>query len=157
MKWITETKHGNCGKREHWKRDLHITIAALNGVTLHTLADQHDLTKSRVSAIFDKCMRDLERCIGYKQVKGMPTNEYFFWTLRNVRPYKDLLIPLLRELEIRRGMTRQTRRIQKAIDELIKIKDDGWGCSSLEHILDTLNQLETVYSQMVDKSELTIV
>jgi hypothetical protein len=39
-------------------------------------------------------------------------------------------------------MNRQVRRIQKAIDELIKIKDDGYGHSDLEIVLDKLWSLE---------------
>lgn len=53
-------------------------------------------------------------------------------------------------------MNRQARRIQKAIDELIKIQDDGWGIGEVEHILDRLRSLETIYDQMIDKCELSV-
>lgn len=42
-------------------------------------------------------------------------------------------------------MTRQVKRIQKAIDELIKIQDDGLGTGTLMHVLDQLRSLETYY------------
>jgi len=53
-------------------------------------------------------------------------------------------------------MKRQVRRIQKAIDELIKIQDDGWGIGEIEHVLDRLRSLENVYDQMIDKCELSV-
>lgn len=40
-------------------------------------------------------------------------------------------------------MNRQVRRVQKAIDELIKIQDDGKAWDTVEHILDALRTLET--------------
>ena len=43
-------------------------------------------------------------------------------------------------------MIRQERRVQKAIDELIKIQDDGYGADDLAHILDDLRSLETYYA-----------
>jgi len=42
-------------------------------------------------------------------------------------------------------MTRQVKRIQKAIDELIKIADDGYATDTLQHTLDDLRGLETYY------------
>ncbi len=40
---------------------------------------------------------------------------------------------------------RNVRRIQKAIDELIKICDDGKGNYEIRIILDKLNRLETEF------------
>ena len=40
-------------------------------------------------------------------------------------------------------MNRQVRRVQKAIDELFKIQDDGVRCEEIEHILDSLRSLAT--------------
>ena len=37
---------------------------------------------------------------------------------------------------------RQERRVQKAIDEIIKIQDDGKGNERTERILDLLRELE---------------
>jgi len=37
---------------------------------------------------------------------------------------------------------RDNRRIEKAVDELMKIKDDGHGCSEIDRILDRLNALQ---------------
>lgn len=54
-------------------------------------------------------------------------------------------------------MIRQERRIQKAIDELIKIQDDGWGTGTLEHTLDDLRALERFYSEIIDKCELSVL
>jgi len=48
-------------------------------------------------------------------------------------------------------MNRQERRIQKAIDELIKICDDGKATGTLLHVLDQLNELETHYSEEAQK------
>jgi len=42
-------------------------------------------------------------------------------------------------------MNRQARRVQRAIDELIKIQDDGKGTGELQHIIDALNSLEQYY------------
>lgn len=42
-------------------------------------------------------------------------------------------------------MVRQVKRIQKAIDELIKIQDDGLATGTLLHLLDQLRSLETYY------------
>ena len=42
-------------------------------------------------------------------------------------------------------MNRQVRRIEKAIDELIKIQDDGKGTSEIQNILDRLNHLRYVF------------
>ena len=42
-------------------------------------------------------------------------------------------------------MNRQVRRVQKAIDELIKIQDDGKGNEEVSHILDALNALQNRY------------
>ena len=39
-------------------------------------------------------------------------------------------------------MNRQVRRVEKAIDELIKIADDGKGGSSVLHLLDSLRTLK---------------
>jgi len=39
-------------------------------------------------------------------------------------------------------MNRQERRVQKAIDEIIKIQDDGKGNERTEQILDMLRELE---------------
>lgn len=36
---------------------------------------------------------------------------------------------------------RDNRRIEKAIDELIKIQDDGYGSGEVAEILDKLNEL----------------
>jgi len=44
------------------------------------------------------------------------------------------------------AMPRQGRRIQKAIDELIKIADDGYATSALRNVLDRLRELETLYA-----------
>ena len=44
-------------------------------------------------------------------------------------------------------MNRQVRRIQKAIDELIKICDDGKTIGPLYHILDDLRSLQTRYEE----------
>lgn len=41
---------------------------------------------------------------------------------------------------------RNERRIQKAIDELIKICDDNKATSEVRHILDSLRELETHYA-----------
>ena len=41
--------------------------------------------------------------------------------------------------------TRDVRRIQRAIDELVKICDDGNATSELIHTLDKLRCLETEY------------
>ena len=43
-------------------------------------------------------------------------------------------------------MSRQEKRIEKAIDELIKIKDDGYGNADLERILDMLWSLKCKFS-----------
>ena len=40
-------------------------------------------------------------------------------------------------------MNRQVRRIEKAIDELIKIQDDGHGTEEVQHLLDRLRCLKT--------------
>ena len=40
-------------------------------------------------------------------------------------------------------MNRQVRRIEKAIDELIKIRDDGHCTEEVQHLLDRLNSLKT--------------
>ena len=39
-------------------------------------------------------------------------------------------------------MKRQTRRIEKAIDELIKIQDDGHGTGDIANVLDQLNSIK---------------
>lgn len=39
-------------------------------------------------------------------------------------------------------MNRQARRLEKAIDELVKIQDDGHGNSELQNILDQLNRMK---------------
>ena len=44
------------------------------------------------------------------------------------------------------AMYRQERRIQKAIDELIKIADDGYATAELRHVLDKLRVLESFYA-----------
>ena len=44
------------------------------------------------------------------------------------------------------NMNRQERRVQKAIDELIKIQDDGCGTSEVEYALDALRGLESYFS-----------
>ena len=36
---------------------------------------------------------------------------------------------------------RDNRRIERAIDEVIKIKDDGRGCDETERVLEILNRL----------------
>ena len=43
-------------------------------------------------------------------------------------------------------MNRQERRVQKAIDEIIKIQDDGKGNEKTEHILDMLRELESEFA-----------
>jgi hypothetical protein len=43
-------------------------------------------------------------------------------------------------------MIRQERRIQKAIDELCKICDDGLATGEVIHTLDKLRTLETFYA-----------
>ncbi len=43
------------------------------------------------------------------------------------------------------GNRRQIRRVEKAIDELIKIQDDGKGTSEIQNILDRLNSLITEF------------
>jgi len=40
-------------------------------------------------------------------------------------------------------MNRQVRRVQRAIDELIKISDDGKCRDTIAHLLDQLRELET--------------
>lgn len=45
---------------------------------------------------------------------------------------------------------RQIRRIEKAIDELIKIQDDGKGTGEIMHILDTLRS-EKIHMQIEDE------
>ena len=40
---------------------------------------------------------------------------------------------------MRRSQTRQIRRLQRAIDELIKILDDGHGNADVRYIIDALN------------------
>lgn len=40
-------------------------------------------------------------------------------------------------------MNRQERRVQKAIDELIKVWDDGYKRETICHILDQLRTLES--------------
>jgi len=45
-----------------------------------------------------------------------------------------------------KGTKRNERRIQKAIDELIKICDDGKATSEVLRVLDRLRELETHYS-----------
>ena len=42
-------------------------------------------------------------------------------------------------------INRQVRRIQKAIDELIKIQDDGRGTGAVQHALDMLRDLQDRY------------
>ena len=42
-------------------------------------------------------------------------------------------------------MRRDENRISKAIDELIKIQDDGHGTSRLAYLLDDLNSLRILY------------
>jgi len=41
---------------------------------------------------------------------------------------------------------RNERRIQKAIDELIKIQDDGKGTGELARVIEMLNRLEIYYA-----------
>ena len=43
-------------------------------------------------------------------------------------------------------MNRQVRRIEKAIDELIKISDDGKATAEVQHILDRLWSLHVYYA-----------
>jgi len=43
-------------------------------------------------------------------------------------------------------MNRQERRVQKAIDEIIKIQDDGKGNEKTERILDMLRELESEFA-----------
>lgn len=42
-------------------------------------------------------------------------------------------------------MNRQIRRLEKAVDELIKIQDDGKGTSTIINILDMLNSQITQF------------
>jgi len=39
-----------------------------------------------------------------------------------------------------KSQTRQIRRLEKAIDELIKIQDDGQGNENITRLLDSLNR-----------------
>ena len=43
-------------------------------------------------------------------------------------------------------INRQERRAQKAIDEMIKIQDDGKGNEKIERILDLLRELENEFA-----------
>ena len=43
-------------------------------------------------------------------------------------------------------INRQERRVQKAIDEIIKIQDDGKGNEKTERILDMLRELESEFA-----------
>ena len=47
-------------------------------------------------------------------------------------------------------MNRQVRRIEKAIDELIKIKDDGYGHSDIEIVLDKLWSLQCNFEEYAE-------
>lgn len=47
-------------------------------------------------------------------------------------------------------MNRQVRRVQKAIDELIKISDDGKGADTLRSALDMLRSLESYFESQAD-------
>lgn len=40
---------------------------------------------------------------------------------------------------MKKSQTRQIRRLEKAVDELIKIQDDGQGTERIAHLLDELN------------------
>ena len=44
-------------------------------------------------------------------------------------------------------MNRQARRCEKAIDELIKIQDDGKGNEAIAHMLDKLNSLRSRFEE----------
>lgn len=44
-------------------------------------------------------------------------------------------------------MNRQARRIEKAIDELIKIQDDGHGTGDIANVLDQLNTIRNEFEQ----------
>ncbi len=44
-------------------------------------------------------------------------------------------------------MNRQTRRVEKAIDELIKIQDDGHGTGDIANVLDQLNTIRNEFEQ----------
>jgi len=49
-------------------------------------------------------------------------------------------------------MDRQVRRIEKAIDELIKICDDGKATGSIHHLLDALREAQSHYQEMANKA-----
>ena len=153
LMWHPQTTHGNCGKRKKWQRNLDLTIALLEGGTLRSLADKYDISPCMASTVFRTSIADLKRHHG-SQIEGLPTSRYRgSWDLRAMRHYKEILIPLLRELDQRRVMNRQERRIQKAIDELIKIQDDGKGTGEVQHVLDRLNALETYFAQLSERKD----
>lgn len=144
--WQPETSHGNCGKRTKWQRNLNLTIDVLEGATIYSAADKYNISPCMVSTVFYKSMRAFRR-YHKDDIEGLPSfKNQFLWRIKSLRYYKKKLIPLLHELNNRRVMTRQELRIQRAIDELIKIQDDGYGTGALAHALDALRSLESFYA-----------